>query len=102
MRSDGVDIHSRLGEELARIFDVAEDCKGATVTPNKVGMYQFTNKEDFGAGVQSIKSAMPLAATYDHYPLVIAVTGPDREANLAAVKQNLPPGLGPTTTTTSS
>jgi len=100
------DISTQLSEvpglALTRSFDVAQDCQGATVTPNKVTLFQFTNKADFDAGVQSVKSALPRAAVYDHYPLVIAATGPDREANLAAVKQNLPPGLGPTTTTTGS
>jgi hypothetical protein len=100
------DISTQLSEipglALTRSFDVAKDCGGATVTPNKVTMFQFTNKEDFDAGVQSVKSALPQAAVYDHYPLVIAATGPDRQANLAAVEDNLPPGLGPTTTTTSS
>ena len=60
------------------------------MTPNKVTIFQFTNKEDFEAGVQSIKSSLPKAAVYDHYPLVIAATGPDREANLAAVELPLP------------
>ena len=90
------------GLALTRSFDVAKDCQGKTETPNAVTLFQFTNKADFDAGVQSVKSALPRAAVYDHYPLVIAATGPDREANLAAVEQNLPPGLGATTTTTSS
>jgi hypothetical protein len=87
------------GLGTTRSFDVAKDCRGAEVTPNKVTIFQFTNKPDFEAGVQSIKSSMPQAAVYDHYPLVIAATGPDREANLAAIEKNLPPGLGTTTTT---
>ena len=49
--------------------------------------------------MQSIKSSLPRAAVYDHYPLVIAATGPDRQANLTAVENNLPPGFGSTTTT---
>jgi hypothetical protein len=89
------------GLGTTRSFDVAKDCRGATVSPNKVTIFQFTNKDDFESGVQAIKSALAPAAVYDHYPLVIAATGPDREANLAAVEQNLPPGLGSTTTTTS-
>jgi hypothetical protein len=89
------------GLALTRSFDVAQDCKGATVTANKVTIFQFTNKPDFQAGVQSVKTELPKAAVYDTYPVVIAATGPDREANLAAVEQNLPPGLGATTTTTS-
>jgi hypothetical protein len=94
-------LSSMPGLQLVRSFDVAKDCRGATVTPNKVTIFQFTNTADFETGVQSIKSALPQAAVYEHYPLVIAATGPDREANLAAVKQNLPPGLGSTTTTSS-
>ena len=90
------------GLALARSFDVAKDCQGATVTPNKVTLFQFTNQADFQAGVQSIKSALPNAAVYAHYPLVIAATGPDRQANLTAVENNLPPGLGTTTTTTTT
>jgi hypothetical protein len=94
-------LSSMPGLQLTRSFDVAKDCQGATVTPNKVTLFQFTNKADFEAGVQSIKSSLARAAVYQHYPLVIAATGPDRQANLAAVENNLPPGLGSTTTTSS-
>jgi len=89
------------GLGTTRSFDVTKYCKCATTSPNTVTVFQFTNKQDFEAGVQSIKSALPRAAVYDHYPIVIAATGPDREANLAAVEKNLPPGLGSTTTTSS-
>ena len=41
------------GLALTRSFDVAQDCNGATVTANKVTIFQFTNKDDFTAGVQS-------------------------------------------------
>jgi hypothetical protein len=99
--SIGAQLSTMPGLQLTRSFDVAKDCQGATVTPNKVTLFQFTNTADFEAGVQSIKSSLPRAAVYDHYPLVIAATGPDRQANLAAVENNLPPGLGSTTTTTS-
>jgi hypothetical protein len=96
-------ISSQLGSmpglQLTRSFDVAQDCAGATVTPNKVTIFQFTNEADFEAGVQSINSSLPRAAVYDHYPLVIAATGPDRQANLSAVENNLPAGFGSTTTT---
>ena len=99
--SIGAQLSTLPGLQLTRKFDVAKDCQGATVTPNKVTLFQFSNKPDFEPGVQSIKSELPLAAVYDTYPLVIAATGPDREANLEAVKNNLPPGLGATTTTSS-
>jgi hypothetical protein len=99
--SIGAQLSSLPGLQLTRKFDVAKDCQGATVTPNKVTLFQFSNKPDFETGVPAIKAALPLAAVYDTYPLAIAATGPDREANLAAVKDNLPPGLAPTTTTSS-
>jgi hypothetical protein len=99
--SIGAQLSSMPGLQLTRSFNVAKDCQGATVTPNKVTLFQFTNTADFEAGVQSIKSSLPRAAVYDHYPLVIAATGPDRQANLVAVENNLPPGLGSTTTTSS-
>ena len=100
--SIGAQLSTLPGLQLTRKFDVAKDCQGATVTPNKVTLFQFSNKPNFETGVPAIKSALPLAAVYDTYPLVIAATGPDREANLEAVKNNLPPGLGSTTTTTTS
>jgi len=100
--SVGGQLSSLPGLQLTRSFDVAKDCGGKTVTANKVTMFQFSNKEDFEPGVQAIKAALPKAVVYEHYPLVIAATGPDREANLAAVEDNLPPGLAPTTTTTTS
>ena len=100
--SIGAQLSSLPGLQLTRKFDVAKDCKGASVTPNKVTLFQFSNKPDFETGVPAIKSALPLAAVFETYPIVIATTGPDREANLAAVKDNLPPGLAPTTTTTGS
>ena len=56
------------GLQLTRSFDVAKDCQGATVTPNKVTLFQFTNKTDFEAGVQSVKSSLPRAAVYDTIP----------------------------------
>jgi hypothetical protein len=99
--SIGAQLSSMPGLQLTRSFNVAKDCQGATVTPNKLTLFQFTNTADFEAGVQSIKSSLPRAAVYDHYPLVIAATGPDRQANLVAVENNLPPGLGSTTTTSS-
>jgi hypothetical protein len=100
--SIGAQLSTLPGLQLTRKFDVAKDCQGATVTPNKLTLFQFSNKPNFETGVPAIKSALPLAAVYDTYPLVIAATGPDREANLEAVKHNLPPGLGSTTTTTTS
>ena len=79
------------GLGITRAFYVAKDCKGAKVTPNAMIVFQFTNVDDFNSGTESIKSALPKASVLQHYPLVIAATGPDKDANLAAVEKQLPP-----------
>lgn len=79
------------GLGVTRAFYVAKDCKGAKVTPNAMIVFQFTNVDDFNSGTKSIKSALPKASVLQHYPLVIASTGPNKDANLAAVEKQLPP-----------
>jgi hypothetical protein len=86
------------GLGATRAFNVAKDCKGAKVTPNAIIVFQFTNLDSIGPGEQAIKAALPNAAVLPHYPLVIAATGPDKAANLAAVDQQLPPVAVTTTT----
>jgi hypothetical protein len=85
------------GEGSAKAFYVAKDCKGATTSPNSVFVVQFTSVEAIGPGEQAIKQALPQAATLQHYPLVIATTGPDKDANLAAIEAQLPPSAVTTT-----
>jgi hypothetical protein len=79
------------GLGATRGFYVAKDCMGAKTTPNTVIVFQFTNLDSIGPGEQAIKKALPTAAVLQHYPLVIATTGPDKGANLAAIEQQLPP-----------
>jgi hypothetical protein len=85
------------GAGSAKAFYVAKDCKGAKTTPNSVYVVQFTSVETIGPGEQKIKRTLPGAATLQHYPLVIATTGPDKDANLAAIKAQLPPSAVTTT-----
>jgi hypothetical protein len=85
------------GAGSAKAFYVAKDCKGAKTTPNSVYVVQFTSIETIGPGEQKIKRTLPQAATLQHYPLVIATTGPDKEANLAAIEAQLPPSAVTTT-----
>ena len=86
------------GLGITRAFYVAKDCKGAKVTPNAMIVFQFTNVDDFNSGTQSVKAKLPNAEVLPHYPLVIAATGPDKVANLAAVEKQLPPTTVVTTT----
>src|SRR3954471_15788898 len=83
------------GVGATRAFYVAQDCKGAKTTPNTISVFQFTSKDTFASGTRTIKAAMPKAAVTQHYPLVIAATGPAKDENLAAVEQQLPPSSSP-------
>jgi hypothetical protein len=82
-----------------KAFFVAKDCKGATKTANVVVVLQFTSIESANHGEAATKAALPDAAVIQHYPLVIATTGPDKDANLAAIQAQLPPSAITTTTT---
>jgi hypothetical protein len=84
-------ITSIQGVGATRAFYVAKDCKGAEKTPNTMAFVQFTSKDTFASGTATIKKAFPNAVVIQHYPLVIGATGPDKQANLAAVQQQLPP-----------
>jgi hypothetical protein len=95
-------ITSMPGLAVTRVFDVAKACNGAKQTPNAIFAFQFTSKDDFAAGAKTIKAGLPKAVLHETYPIVIAATGPDRVANLAAVEQHLPAGLAPTTSTTTT
>src|SRR4051794_34894444 len=79
------------GVGATRSFYVAADCKGLLVTANTVTAFQFTNKDDIATGEAAIKVALPKGAVTQHYPLVIAATGPNAQANLDAVVAQLPP-----------
>lgn len=87
------------GLGMTRSFYVAKDCKGATVTPNRMTVFQFTNLDDFNPGTTKIKVAFPSASVAQHYPLVIAASGPQKDENLAAVVKQLPPTPVQNTTT---
>jgi hypothetical protein len=81
----------------AKAFFVAKDCKGAERSPDSVFVLQFTSVETIGPGERGFKKAYPQAATLQHYPLVIATTGPNKDANLAAIEAQLPPSAVTTT-----
>lgn len=78
------------GVAATRTFDVAKSCNGATRTPNEMTIYQFTNQDDFTSGARKIKAALPSSAVYEQYPVVITSSGPNAQANLEAVKEQLP------------
>lgn len=95
------------GLQGSRAFFVARgSCKGAKVTPNWMAVFAFASADSFNSGQQTIKNALKKSAVYSTYPLVIVSTGPDKRANLAALKPYLPAptntGTGTVSTTTTS
>ncbi len=78
------------GLAAARGFYVAKDCQGAKQSPNTAVVFQFTSADAVKAGLPQIKSAYPRAETAQRGPLIIATTGPDAAANLAAIEKALP------------
>jgi hypothetical protein len=81
----------------AKAFFVAKDCKGSDSSRDTVYVLQFTSVETIGPGEREVKRTFPTAATLQHYPLVIATTGPNKDANLAAIEAQLPPSAVTTT-----
>jgi len=79
------------GLGATRAFYVAKDCNGATTSPNALFVFQFTSVESANSGATTIKASLRNASVIEHYPLVIASLGPDKDANLAAVQAQLPP-----------
>jgi hypothetical protein len=74
-----------------RAFYVAKDCNGAKTSPNSVIVFQFTSTESANHGEAAVKAGLRNAAVIQHYPLVIATTGPKKDENLAAIEAQLPP-----------
>jgi hypothetical protein len=82
-------ISSTAGLVNTRAFFVAKDCMGKKTSPNIMAVFQFDSRESVDAGARTIKSGYPRASVLQTGPLVVTATGPDREANLAAVEEQL-------------
>jgi len=77
------------GVQNSRFFFVAQDCNGSETAPDAAMVYQFDSKQAVDAGFAAVKAALPNASTEKYGPLILATTGPNREANLAAITQAL-------------
>jgi hypothetical protein len=73
------------GFQGVRTFAVADDCGGSETSPNTVRVFQFGNREAVDQGAANIETEYPRSVVLVSGALVIAVTGPDREANADAV-----------------
>jgi hypothetical protein len=77
------------GLSNTRSFAVAKDCHGAKVSPNAITIFQFASRDAVDKGFTEVQAAYPQGEAVKFRALVIMTTGPDREANLAAVKTEL-------------
>ncbi len=77
------------GVQNSRAFFVASDCKGKKTAPDTAMVFQFDSKQAVDAGYAQVKAALPNSSSEKYGPLIIATTGPNREANLSAIDQAL-------------
>jgi hypothetical protein len=87
------------GFQGARTFAVAEDCGGSETSPNTIRVFQFGNREAVDQGAANIETEYPRSIVLVSGALVIAVTGPDREANADAVAMAYEDSTGEPVTT---
>ena len=73
------------GVKNSRFFFSSKDCKGSETSPDAAMVYQFDSKQSVDAGFAMVKSALPNSSTEKYGPLILATTGPNREANLQAI-----------------
>jgi hypothetical protein len=77
------------GVQNSRAFFVASDCMGEKTSPDTAMVFQFDSKQSVDAGYAKVKVAIPTSSSEKYGPLILVTTGPNREANLAAIDQAL-------------
>jgi hypothetical protein len=77
------------GLQNSRAFFVASDCMGKETSPDTAMVFQFDSKQAVDAGYANVKAAMPNGSSEKYGPLILVTTGPNRQANLAAIDQAL-------------
>ena len=77
------------GVQGSRAFFVASDCKGKKTSPDIAMVFQFDSKQSVDAGYAKVKVAIPTSSSEKYGPLILVTTGPNRQANLAAIDQAL-------------
>jgi hypothetical protein len=77
------------GFQASRAFFVAKDCNGKKTSPDVAMSLQYDSKQSVDAAYANVKTAVPNSSAAKYGPLIIVTTGPNREANLAAIEQAL-------------
>jgi hypothetical protein len=92
---------STVGPDLTAIvaFQVAEDCAGSKTSPNIVRIYQFSDPNSVQEGAGKAKTEYPRGVVMISGALVIAVVGPDAEANADAIGRAYSDSTGADVTT---
>jgi hypothetical protein len=75
------------GVVQVRAFFVAEDCGGQDESENTLTFILFEDRETRDAGVAKIEAASSDAAIDETGAVVVVARGPDKETNLAGVKE---------------
>ena len=74
------------GFQASRAFFVAKDCNGKKTSPDVAMSVQYDSKQSVDAAYATVKTAVPNSSAAQYGPLIIITTGPNREANLAAIE----------------
>lgn len=77
------------GVQNSRAFFVASDCKGEKTSPDVAMVLQYDSKQSVDAAYAKVRVALPNSSSEKYGPLILATTGPNRQANLAAIDQAL-------------
>jgi hypothetical protein len=77
------------GLQNSRAFFVAKDCMGKETSPDTAMVFQYDSKQSVDAAYAKVRTAMPNGSSEKYGPLILVTTGPNREANLAAIDQAL-------------
>jgi hypothetical protein len=77
------------GLQNSRAFFVADDCKGKETSPDTAMVFQYDSKQSVDAAYAKVQTAMPNGSSEKYGPLILVTTGPNRQANLAAIDQAL-------------
>jgi hypothetical protein len=62
---------------------------GKETTPDTAMVFQYDSKQSVDAAYAKVRRAMPNGSSEKYGPLILVTTGPNREANLAAIDQAL-------------
>jgi hypothetical protein len=77
------------GFQSSRAFFIAKDCKGSKTSPDVAMVLQYDSKQSVDAAYAKVKTAVPNGSSSKYGPLIIITTGPNAEANLAAIDKAL-------------